>query len=247
MSHIIVVGAGLLGGVTGFAVSAIIAIWLAKANGVSSMEGAHGYLGMVAGIGGGLIALVLSMFLALRWQGVTNLGSLIAGTLGGGLTIFGLTAFAFGIYWLSVPKLLNRNGASPQLYFEIIPPAGFEAEPETLKASLNCNSQERPAVYLSPEFEKSEDGKTVLSGRVELYYRASWRLIALELPDQRSILFKLWIPADPTTSAKHRKWSEWYIADEVNLPGQSQPVRVKSEADAFKIRYRIEFWIEPSR
>ena len=120
MNHIFVVGAGLLGGIIGFAVSAIIAIRMAIARGVSSREGAHGYLGMVAGIGGGLIVLVLSMILALRLQGVTNLGSLIAGTLGGGLTIFGLAAFAFGIYWLSVPKLLNRDGASPQLYFEII-------------------------------------------------------------------------------------------------------------------------------
>lgn len=78
MNHIIVVGAGLLSRVIGFAVSAIIAIRMAIAKGVSSREGAHGYLGMAVGIGGGLIALVLSMILALRLQGLTNLGSLIA-------------------------------------------------------------------------------------------------------------------------------------------------------------------------
>ena len=173
MRHFIVVGAGLLGGVVGFAISAAFAIWLAKAYGVSAREGAHGYLGIVAGIGGGLIALVLSMILALRLQGVNNAGSLITGTLGGGLTIVVLAAIAIGFYWQSVPSLLNRQGASPQMYFEIIPPAGFEAEPSTLRASLNCNSQERPEVYLSHELEKSEAGQTVLSGRVELYYRAS--------------------------------------------------------------------------
>jgi hypothetical protein len=201
---------------------------------------------MFAGIVGGPIGMVLSIILALRWQGVTNVGSLIAGTLGAVLTIVVLATIAFGIYWFSVPKLLNRNGAPPQMHFEIMPPAGFEAVPATMKASLHCNSKERPDVYLSPELEKSEDGQTVLSGRVELFYRAAWRLMALELPDQRVILFKLRFPADPTTAATYRTWSEWYTADEVNLPGQPQPDRVKSESDAFKIRYRIEFWMEPN-
>ncbi|MEQ1825851.1 MAG: hypothetical protein ABL921_07880 [Pirellula sp.] len=245
MNHLIVVGSGLVGGAIGFAASATLAIWLANAKGVSSMEGAPGYLGMAAGMVGGLIALVLSMILALRLQGVTNVSSLIAGTLGGCLSIVVLAALAFGVYWLSVPKLLNRNGASPQMYFEINPPAGFEVEPSKIRASLNTNSAERPEVRLSPELRVSDDGQAVLSGQVELYYRASWRLIAVELPDGRSILFKLRFPADPTTAAKHRRWSEWYTADEVNMPGQSQAVRVKSESDAFKIRYRIEFWMEP--
>lgn len=245
MNYLIVVGAGILGGFIGFAVSAIIAIWLAKEMGVSSMEGAHGYLGMVAGICGGVIASILSMPLTLRFQGITNIGQLVSGTFIGMLVIVTLAVIGFGIYWLSIPKLLNRNGASPQMVFEIIPPAGSAVDPSTMKASLNCNSEERPTVYLTPELEKSEEGQTVMSGRVELYYRASWRLLALELPNQRSILFKIRLPADPTTSAKQREWSQWFTADQVNMPGESQAVAVKSESDKFQIRYRIEFWMEP--
>lgn len=245
MNHLIVVGAGLLGSAFGFAVSCFLAVWLAQAVGVSSREGAHGYIGLVAGIAGGLVALVLSMVLALHRQGVTNLASLVAGTLGGVLTILLIAASAFGIYWQSVPKLLNRNGASPQLFFEIVPPDGFEADSTEMKASLSCNSQERPDIQLSPDLKKTDDGETVVSGLVELYYRATWRLIALELPDRRTISFKLRLPADPTYAAKHREWSQWYTADEVNSPGQSQSVPVKSTSDAFKIRYRIEFWMEP--
>jgi hypothetical protein len=63
MNHICVVIAGLLGGAVGFATSALLAIEFAKAKGVSAREGAHGYLGFVAGMGGGLITLILSMIL----------------------------------------------------------------------------------------------------------------------------------------------------------------------------------------
>jgi hypothetical protein len=133
------------------------------------------------------------------------------------------------------------------MYFEIIPPAGFSADPSAIGASLSCNSKERPSVVLSPELGLSKEGLSVLSGRVELHYRASWRLLALELPDSRSILFQVRLPSDPTVGAKHRQWSPWYVADHVNYPGQSEPVRVNSDADSFKIRYRIEFWMEPKR
>jgi hypothetical protein len=185
VNHLIVVGVGLLGGAIGFAVSASVALWWANAKGLSSMEGAHGYLGIFAGICGGLIALVFSMTLALRWQGVNGLGAVIQGVLGGGLTIVTLVVLGCGIYWLSVPKPLNRKGASPQLHFEIVPPAGVAVDPQHVEATLSCNSQERPEVFVSPELIQTDDCAAI-SGRAELYYR-----------------------------------------------------------DAFKIRYRIEFWMEP--
>lgn len=211
------------------------------------MEGAHGYLGFAAGMIGGVVGMVLGILIALRWQGVTGAGSLAAGSLKVGLTIAALAALAFGIYWLSIPKRLNRNGASPIMHFEVIPSAGFPADPSTVRASLNSNSEGRPEVHIAREWGKSEDGQSLFSGRVELYYRASWRLLVLDLPDKRALLFRLRLPADPTTAAKHRKWSDWYLADQVDPAGEGTPVNVKSEADSFKIRYRIDFWMEPSR
>ena len=241
----IVVLAGLLGGTLGFAASAVLAIWYAKAKGISSIDGAHGYLAVVAGIVGGLIASILAMILCLRWQGVTNLGSLITSTLSGGLTIAILAACLFGAYWLSIPKRLNQNGTAPQLLFEIVPPAGFEPKLKRLRASLHCNSQERPEVQLSSANDDSENGLHTISGRVELIYRASWRLIALDLAEDRSILFRLRLPSDPTQSAKLREWSQWYTADEVKTFSQHDAEQAKTEPSEFKIRYRIEFWREP--
>jgi hypothetical protein len=100
-------------------------------------------------------------------------------------------------------------------------------------------------VYLAPEITSTADGSVVLSGRVELYYQATWRLLAIELPDERSILFKLSLPADPTLAAQHRLWSPWKLSDQVVLPGQATSTPVNSQSEAFLARYRVEFWLEP--
>jgi MFS family permease len=245
--HLIVVVLGLVGAAVGFAVAAVVAIFWAKAKGFSDREGAFGYLGIAAGFGGGVIGMILTMVVTLRWLGVTEFVPIVTGVLVAVVSILAFGGLIFAVYWIAQPKVLNRNGAPPQLCFEILPPEGVSLNPSTVELSLSENSEGRPQVHVNREMEKNEDGRTTLNGRVELYYRASWRLLALRLADQRSFLFRLRLSADPSTAAKYRKWSEWYPVDQVDLPGQAQPTAPKAGTEVYQIRYRIQSPVDPSR
>jgi hypothetical protein len=245
MTLVIVILSGFLGAGIGFGLGLGIAIAMAGPLGIAPMEGAQGYFAVAVGLVAGLIGMILAMILALRWRGVTQAGPVMMGVgkaFGGVLLV---AALSFGLYWLSQPQLLGRNGAAPQMYFEISPPAGVTTDPSAITMTMDLNAPGRPEVYWSKDLAKTDDGQSVLTGHVELYHRASWRLLALRFADKRSILFRVRFPADPTAAAKHRKWSEWYVADQVDLPGQSQPVAVTADSDKFKIRYRVEFWKDP--
>ncbi len=240
MNHLVVVAAGLLGGVVGFILCLTVALWVASAAGVSEREGAHGYLGFVAGLSGGLMAMIACMVVTLYWQGTTNVGSIAASCAIALGTIAAIAGCGAVLYWISIPKHLSPNGAPPVMHFEVRSAVEAIADPKRLKANLSCDSSERPEVQLADASQSAEDGMNVVMGQVELYYRASWRLLSLELPDGRTVLFKIRYPADPTKSAQYRQWSQWHAADDIQPATPAGP----SDVDPFEIRYRIEFWKE---
>jgi hypothetical protein len=232
---------GLAGGVAGFLAGALVSGVIAGAMHMSNMEGARGYFAVAVGLLTGVIGMVLSIILTLRWRGVTNL----AGVLGGSLaTIGGLIALAaagVGLYYISIPHPIHRGGPPVYLKFEIVPPAGGQApDLATWETELNTDKNSMPA-YWDRDAHDQLNGRPVAAGRVELYYRTTQRLLVMKMPNREARIFRLRLPADPTGS-KFRQWSDWRKADFADAPGQDHPAPKDSD---YSIRYLIETNVAP--
>ena len=92
---------------------------------------------------------------------------------------------------------------------------------------------------MSRDAPRTDNGRAVLAGSVELYYRSGWRLLEIRMPGQLDRIFKLNLPASPRRSTEMTRWQK---ADFVAEPGLSQP-RKSGPDEAFEIRYRV-IWTE---
>ncbi len=232
---------GLLGGAAGFFAGALISAVVAGALHMSTMEGARGYFAVAVGLPAGLLGMVVTVILTLRWRGVTNLASVLGGSLAtfGGLVA--LAAAGVGLYYISTPHPIHRNGPPVYLKFEIVPPAdGAAPDLSTWEAELNTDKNTMPA-YWDHDAHDQFNGQPVAAGRVELYYRTTQRLLVMKMPNREVRLFRLRLPADPT-GPKFRRWSEWQKADFADQPGQDRPAPKDSD---YSIRYLIETNVAP--
>ena len=231
----------LIGAVLGAAIGAFlgfsIAALLAPMLGISSFEGAAGYFAVfIGGPVGGLLGMVLGALLVLRKRGLQGFGA-IAGGIGvvfAGVVL--IAAAVVGFFYLS-QDLVNPNGPAPQLAFEIRLPAG--AAPPTSKErpiQLETSKNRMPAL-MQYEATRAEDGRTILVGMVEMYYRASPRLLTMTLPDKTDVLFDIKLGRVPKHS---QDFSDWQRADYIGEPGQSQTRRATA-ADNYEIRYRTDW------
>ena len=84
---------------------------------------------------------------------------------------------------------------------------------------------------------RRDDGREVLTGSVELYYRTWHRLLVLRLPDKTDVLFE---PSLGLTPAHTRTFTDWRRADYIARPGDAQARRATA-ADAWELRYRVEW------
>lgn len=233
----------LLGAIAGAAIGAFLGVSigavLAMMLGISSFEGASGYFAVyIGGPIGGLIGLVLGGALVLRKRGVTGFGA-ISGRLGLIFAgVIGIGAAVVGFLYLN-QDIVNPNGAPPQLAFEIRLPAG--ASPPTkderpIQLETSKNRTGMPAL-MQPEYTRSEGGRTILVGLVEMYYRTSQRMIVMTMPDKSDVIFNLKLGAVP----KHaREFVAWQRADFIAEPGKTQ-ARKATTADNYEIRYRPQW------
>ena len=82
---------------------------------------------------------------------------------------------------------------------------------------------------------RTEDGRPVIAGQVDLYFRTSSRTIVLSIPGEPDRLFTLRLPSNPPASAEFGPWQAVdYVADQ---PGQG--LRKAGEGDVYDIRYRV--------
>ncbi len=148
---------GLAGGTVGFIAGALISGVIAGALHMSTMEGARGYFAIAVGFPSGLIGMVVTIILTLRWRGVTN----IAGVLGHSLAAVGglvaVAAAGVGLYYLSIPHVIK--GPQVLLKFEIMTPNGAETpDLGTWEAELNTDKNSMPAYW-------DRDAHIEISGR----------------------------------------------------------------------------------
>ena len=232
--------AGIAGAAIGWIAAAALTMLLGGLFGVSDFEGGRGMLA-IWGIGplGGLAGLVLAIVLVLRKRGRHSAGG-IAWRVP--LVIAGIIALAsFGLWWVYETRpVLNTSGPAPQLAFEVRLPPGLAppADLAAVKAELHTEKNKMPGL-VSRDAPRSDNGRALLAGSVELYYRSGWRLLEIRMPDQLDRIFKLHLPASPRRTTQMTGWQK---ADFIAEPGLSQPRKTVPD-EGFEIRYRV-IWTE---
>jgi hypothetical protein len=238
MPYLLAFVAGIVGAAVGWAAVAAATVVIAGYMGVSDFEGARSMLA-VFGTGplGGLAGLVAGVALVLRRRGGHGAAGIALRTP---LVVGAIAAAAAGgLWWMYETRpVLNTNGPAPQLAFEVRLPAGLAPPPGGgLRAELHTERNRMPA-RLAEAPARSEDGRAVLAGDVEVYYRSGWRLLEVRLPGQADRLFKLDLPASPRRSTPFGRWERaQYVA------GPDAQPRPAGADEGFEIRYRM-IWPE---
>ena len=130
--------------------------------------------------------------------------------------------------------MLNLNGPTPVLNFEVKPPEGQSAESLTdVEPQLDTDRNSMPGTWRT----NVPENPAVRTGYVDLYFRTSKRLFVLKFPQHEDRIFKH-LPANPM-KAKYRTWSEWQNPDYLAKADQ-QTTHFFSGND-YQIRYKIDY------
>ncbi|HSI01942.1 MAG TPA: hypothetical protein VLA02_15150 [Reyranella sp.] len=227
--------AGIVGGGLGIALGIAAASALAAALGISSFEGASGYFAVfIGGPIGGVLGLVLGPTLVLRRAGHRSfaaLGRHLAFVIVGVVAIGGAVLAGF---WILRP-ILNSGGPPPQLVFEIrLPPSVAPTSMNGWSVELQTSRNRMPGSLDAP---RQEQGRTIIPGRVEMYYRAWSRLLVVTMPDKTDLLFEVSLGL---SAAHSPTFGAWQRATYIGEPGKSEARRA-TPADQYEIRYRAEW------
>jgi hypothetical protein len=232
MTYLLSLAAALLGAGLGFVAVAAAAAGLAPLLGISSFEGAAGYFAIfLGGPVGAVVGLVGAPWLVLRrrgYRGLSALGGRLVLTVG---SVVGLAALALAGFWYMRP-IANSNGPPPQLVFEIRLPAGV-ALPDDRDGLVELQTSENTMPASSVEV-RQEEGRPLIAGTVDMYYRTSNRILVLKMPDKRDVLFVLRLGRSPAHS---KTFTAWTAADYIAEAGSGQP-RKATAVDQYDIRYR---------
>ena len=229
---------GIIAGIIGLGGGLILGIALgsvlAAAFHVSPMEGGAGYFAVAIALIVALVVTPTAILLTLYWRGIRGIW-LLAGLIAVCCTICALGAGGFGLWYMAQPHVLNLNGPTPLLEFEVKPPGGQLVENlANVEPELDTDRNAMPGYWHTDAPENSG----VRAGYVELYFRTSKRLFVLKFPGGTDRIFQLHLPANPM-KAKYRAWSEWQNPDFVAKAGE-QPARPSGGSD-YQIRYKLDY------
>jgi hypothetical protein len=239
MTFVLATIAGIVGAALGWAVATVLAIGIGSLLGMSNLEGA---LGMQAVFGagpiGGLIGLVLGIWLVLRRRGSASSAGLAWRIPAIILAIAGLTAGAVFYLYETRTNLGTSSSGAPRLDFEIrLPPrATLSAPPSRIKIQLDTEQNRMPGQVFDKGGRQDGD-RTIVVGSVELAFRSSWRLLEVIVsPAEPALIFDLKLPARP---GHMKDFGPWRRVDFV-ATGEQQPRRA-TDADAYDMRTRVVY------
>jgi hypothetical protein len=235
MTYVLAILAAIAGGGLGFALGAAAAAAMAAVLGMSNFEGASGYFAIfVGGPLGAIPGLVLGPVLVFRRAGYRGLGPLAGRSAVVIASVMGIAVVALAGFWMLRP-ILNSGGPAPQLEFEIrLPPGAAVTTAGGWSIELQTSRNRMPGSFDAP---RQEQGRTVVPGRVELYYRTWKRMVVVTMPDKTDILFDLKLGPSPSHS---RTLGPWQRADYIAEPGNRE-MRRPAATDRYEIRYRVEW------
>ena len=232
MKYVLVLLAAVVGTALGFALGAVVAGAMAPMLGITSFEGAAGYFAVfIGGPIGAVAGLCLGGALALSHaghRGFVAIGGRLALVVAG---VVGIGAAILLAFWIARP-IINTNGPAPQLVFEIRLPAG--ATPTAIAGysiELQTSKNRMPGTLEQP---RQEDGRTVIAGSVDLYFRVWQRMLVLTTPDKTDVLWSLSLGLSPSHA---KAFGSWQGADYIGEPGKDEARRA-TKADQYEIRYR---------
>jgi hypothetical protein len=225
--------AGIVGGAAGLVLGIFLGSALAAALHVSPMEGGAGYFAVGIALIVGLMT-PSAILLTLYWRGIRGIW-LFVGLISVCCSIGAVTTAGFGLWYMAQPHVLNLNGPTPLLEFEVKPPEGQSVESLAgVEPELDTDRNSMPGYWHADSSETAG----VRSGYVEVYYRTSRRLFVLKFPGHEDRIFELHLPANPM-KAKYRAWSDWQKPDYI-AKGDEQPSRASSGSD-YQIRYKLDY------
>jgi hypothetical protein len=229
---------GILAGIVGLAAGLFLGFLLggalAAAFHVSAFEGGAGYFAVAIALLVATIVTPSSILLALYWRGIRG-AFLFVGLVAVCLSIVVIAASGFAIWYAGQPHVLNINGPTPLLEFEVKPPPGQSTESLTnVQPELDTDRNTMPGYWHTD----APQNPGVRAGYVELYFRTSQRLFVLKFPGDTDRIFRLNLPANPMR-AKYRAWSDWQSPDFVAKGGE-QPSRF-SGGNEYQIRYKMDY------
>ncbi len=229
---------GILAGVIGIAAGLFLGFALgaalAAAFHVSSFEGGAGYFAAAIAL---LVTCMVApglVLLTLYWRGTRGI-YLFLGLIAVCLSLVLIAVSGFGIWYAGQPHVLNINGPTPLLEFEVKPPAGQSVESlANVEPELDTDRNTMPGYWHTDP----PQNPAVRAGYVELYFRTSQRFFVLKFPGDTDRLFRLKLPANPMRE-KYRAWSDWQNPDFV-AKGREQPSRF-SGGNEYQIRYKMDY------
>jgi hypothetical protein len=218
---------GILGGIIGLAAGlslgfALGAI-LARVLHISSFEGGAGYFAVAIASLVTVLVVPVAILLTLYWRGIRGIW-LFIGLVIVCASMFAIGASGLGIWYAAQPHVLNLNGPTPLLEFEVKPPEGQSVENlANVEPELDTDRNSMPGTWRT----EAPETPGVRGGYVEMYFRTSRRLFVLKFPGDEDRIFNLHLPANPMKS-KYRSWSEWQKTNFVAKADQ-QPARFSGE------------------
>ena len=227
---------GAAGAVIGWIVTGLVADTLLGLGGMSDREGGRAMVAFFAiGPFGALAGLLLGAWLVLRFYGgYRRFAEALGGVVVVATALAAVTAAVFGVLCLS-DDVLVRNGPPPQAYFELrlpstaVLPAGLEG----VRVDLNTDKNEMPGTLTGT---RTEQGRPVIAGSVDLYFRTASRILVLRLSGEPDRLFMLNLARNPSASPE---FGPWQRVDYVDDHPPAAP-RKGGDGDDYQIRYRVE-------
>jgi hypothetical protein len=229
---------GIIGGIIGLVVGVFlgfaIGAALASVFHISSFEGGAGYFAVAIAIIVTILVTPVAILVTLYWRRIRRIW-LFIGLVIVCLSMVAIATSGLGIWYAAQPHVLNFNGPTPVLDFEIKGPAGQSAESlANVEPELDTDRNSMPGTWRT----ESPEDPAVRTGYVDIYFRTSKRMFVLKFPGHEDRMFNLHLPANPM-KAKYRTWSNWQKPDFVAKPDQ-QPTRFSGEND-YQIRYRVDY------
>jgi hypothetical protein len=224
---------GLIGAVLGFILTGFVADMLLAMSGMPDREG---YRAMIAFFTfapfGGLVGLLGGIALVLRRRGRHRGLGLAGRTALTAAALAAITGLCVWAYVVAGDDILAKNGPPPQLHFETAMPKGAEPPADGVAVDLNTDKNTMQSTFAMT----TTDGRPVIKGQVDLYFRTSRRILVLRVPGEPDRLFILGLAANPSGT---EDFSAWRRVDEV-ADGPGGALRKGKETDDYRIRYRVE-------
>ena len=173
---------GIVGGIVGLAAGLFLGFApdaiLARVMHVSSFEGGAGYFAISIALLVTVLVAPIVILLTLYWLGTRGIW-LFIGLVIVCVSMFAIAASGLGIWYAAQPHVLNLNGPTPLLEFEVKPPQGESVENlDNVEPELDTDRNAMPCTWRTEPPETAE----VRAGYMGMYFRTSRRLFVLKFP-----------------------------------------------------------------